>query len=98
LRVDIAERLAHALRQGTRDGRAFQPGPELGGLTGLKRHELDTVIQAFGYRRLPADGAAQARFRRINRRSAEVRRPARDGRSAGHAAFQALAQLKVGAS
>ncbi len=95
LRVDIAERLAHALRQGTRQGRAFEPGPELGGLTGLKRHELDSVIQAFGYRRLQSDGHAQARFRRINRRGAEQRRPAREQRPAGHAAFQALAHLKV---
>ena len=96
LRVDIAERLAQALRQGTRDGRAFAPGPDLGGLTGLKRHELDSVIQAFGYRRLPGDGG-QAHFRRINRRGAEQRRAAAPQRPQGHQAFAVLARLKASA-
>ncbi len=93
LRVDIAERLAQTLRQGTRDGRAYTPGAELGGLTGLKRHELDTVIQALGYRRLPGDGAA--RFRRINRRGVEPHRQPRPARPSGHGAFAVLARLKA---
>lgn len=97
LRVDIAERLSQTLRQGTRNGRVFELGPELGGLTGLKRHELDAVIQAFGYRRLPAEGHAQPRFRRVNRRTADARRSPREFRAGGHDAFQALARLKVGA-
>jgi ATP-dependent RNA helicase SUPV3L1/SUV3 len=96
LRVDIAERLAHALRHGTRDGATFTPGPELGGLTGLKRHELDAVIQALGYRRLPGDGSSRAGFRRINRRAPAKRRQAAARRpAAGHTPFAVLAQLKV---
>ena len=101
LRVDIAERLAHALRQGTRGGASFQPGPELGGLTGLGRHDLDLVIQDFGYRRCqrpaPDDGGAQpVHFRRVNRTGP---RPAKRPGGAvvgGHAAFAVLAQLKAG--
>jgi ATP-dependent RNA helicase SUPV3L1/SUV3 len=96
VRVDIAERLAHALRQGTRDGATFTPGPELAGLTGLKRHELDDVIQALGYRRLPGDGHARTRFRRINRRApAQRRQPAERRAAAGHTPFAVLARLKV---
>ena len=96
VRVDIAERLAHALRQGTRDGATFTPGPELGGLTGLKRHELDDVIQALGYRRLPGDGEARARFRRVNRRApAQRRQPAERRAAGGHTPFAVLARLKV---
>jgi len=96
VRVDIAERLAHALRQGTRDGATFTPGPELGGLTGLKRHELDDVIQALGYRRLPGDGHARAGFRRINRRGPAARRQPAERRAAGgHTPFAVLARLKA---
>jgi len=96
VRVDIAERLAQAVRQGTRDGATFTPGPELGGLTGLKRHELDDVIQALGYRRLPGDGRGHARFRRINRRpEAKRRHPAERRPSAQPTPFAALARLKV---
>ncbi len=97
LRVDGAERLSQLLRQGTRDGRAFHPGPELMSFTGLQRHQLDDVIQAFGYRRLPSDGQAQPRFRRINRRT-DRRRSHRDPGGAGAGAFAALARLKVGAT
>jgi hypothetical protein len=97
VRVDIAERLAHALRQGTRGGATFTPGPELGGLTGLKRHELDEVIQGLGYRRLPSEGHQRPRFRRINRRApAERRQPSeRRPAPAGHTPFAVLARLKV---
>ncbi|MEO1091257.1 MAG: helicase-related protein [Pseudomonadota bacterium] len=96
LRVDIAERLAMALRQGTRDGAAFAPGPELGGLTGLGRHDLDQVIQAFGYRRCAGQGAENLRFRRANRQGPRPQRPGAGG-GGGHAAFAVLAQLKMSA-
>ena len=96
VRVDIAERLAHTLRQGTRDGATYTPGPELGGLTGLKRHELDDVIQGLGYRRFAGDGRARAGFRRINRRTgAERRRPSERRSTSGHTPFAVLARLKV---
>ncbi len=101
LRVDIAERVAHALRQGTRDGASFAPGPELGGLTGLGRHDLDLVIQDFGYRRCHRPGgddagAQPSQFRRANR--GQPRKPKRPGvaSTGGHAAFAVLAQLKAG--
>jgi ATP-dependent RNA helicase SUPV3L1/SUV3 len=95
LRADIVERLAHAVRQGTRGGATFCPGPELGGLTGLKRHELDEAIQALGYRRLPGDGRERAGFRRINRRADAKRRGHAERRPASHTPFAALARLKV---
>ncbi|MFW5681079.1 MAG: helicase-related protein [Pseudomonadota bacterium] len=101
LRVDVAERLAHALRQGTRDGASFEPGPELGGLTGLGRHDLDLVIQDFGYRRCSHQGADNAgtappsRFRRANRSAPRHAHRRRAPRNDGHAAFAVLAHLRT---
>ena len=101
LRVDIAERLDHALRQGTRGGSTFAPGPELGGLTGLAYADLDRVIQDFGYRRcrrgLPdeATPATLARYRRARRNPSP--RAAGVGGRGGHEAFAVLARLKAGA-
>ncbi|TVQ29630.1 MAG: disulfide oxidoreductase [Geminicoccaceae bacterium] len=98
LRVDIAERLSHALRQGTRDGASFQPGPELGGLTGLGRHDLDRVIQDFGYRRCKRHAADDAapHFRRAQRRTARGKRERANAAGSGNGAFAVLAQLRTG--
>ncbi len=91
LRVDVAERLAAALRRRARETESFPPPLDLAAAAGLGREELGPVLRALGFRRLGGEG--EVRWRRKPRRRNGRRRPATT--VAGDSPFTVLERLKA---
>ncbi len=90
LRVDVAERLAAALRRRGREEASFPPPLDLAAAAGLGRAELDPVLKALGFRRCTEAG--EIRYRAKPRRRNPRRRT--DAASA-HSPFTVLERLKA---
>ncbi len=90
LRVDVAERLAAALRRRAREVESFPPPLDLAAAAGLGREELDPVLRTLGFRRIGGEG--ETRWRRRPRRKNGRRRPAAP---AGDSPFTVLERLKA---
>ena len=91
LRVDVAERLAAALRRRARAQESFALPLDLAASGGLTRSELERLLKQLGFRRCPGE---EIRYRQPPRRRGGRRR-ASEPRSRAGSPFEVLGKLRA---